>query len=211
MMIKKLILFCLALLLFSTSIARADNLVDKVDLLKVPKGFKVELFADNLPNARTMVLGDKGTLFVGTRGAGNVYAINHGKNYLLASNLNMPNGLAFHDGDLYIAAVDKLYRIDDIEKNLTTQHRLTLIRDDFPKDQHHGWRYMDFGPDGRLYMAIGAPCNVCLKKDYALIVSMKADGSDQRIEARGVRNSVGFTWTSSMDHYSMEGFRIWTF
>ena len=193
MMIKKSFIFCLAIFVFtltSAPVAQANN----VDLLKVPKGFKIELFAENLPNARTMVMGNKGTLFVGTRGAGNVYAINHGKSYLLAANLNMPNGLAFHQGDLYIAAVDKLYRIDDVEDNLTTKNKLTLIRDDFPKERHHGWRYIDFGPDGRLYMAIGAPCNVCLKKDYALIVSMKSDGSDQRVEARGIRNSVGFTW-----------------
>ena len=166
-MIKKSFIFCLAIFVFtltSAPVAQANN----VDLLKVPKGFKIELFAENLPNARTMVMGNKGTLFVGTRGAGNVYAINHGKSYLLAANLNMPNGLAFHQGDLYIAAVDKLYRIDDVEDNLTTKNLLTLIRDDFPKERHHGWRYIDFGPDGRLYMAIGAPCNVCLKKRLCL-------------------------------------------
>ena len=179
-----------ALMLFLTPTVRANNL----DLLKAPSGFKVELFADNLPNARTMVMGDKGTLFVGTRNTGSVYAIKDGNNHLIASGLNMPNGLAFYKKSLYIAAVDKLFRIDNVEANPTKEQTLILIRDDFPKDRHHGWRYMAFGPDERLYMAIGAPCNVCLQKDYALIVSMKADGSDQRVEARGVRNSVGFTF-----------------
>ena len=181
-------LCCLVITLSGYS--SASNL----DLLKVPPGFKIELFADNLPNARTMVLGDKGTIFIGTRSAGNVYAINNGKQYRIATNLNMPNGLAFHNQSLYIAAVDKLYRMDNIEANLANPPPLQLIRDNFPSESHHGWRYIAFGPDNRLYMAIGAPCNVCLKQNTAEIRSMKTDGSDERVEARGIRNSVGFTW-----------------
>jgi glucose/arabinose dehydrogenase len=181
-------LFMLCMAAFSNSAAAT-----RLDLLKVPAGFKIELFADNLPNARTMVLGDKGTVFVGTRGAGNVYAIINGKKYTIASGLNMPNGLAYHKKSLYIAAVDKLYRIDNIEANLSNP-KLILVSDIFPRESHHGWRYIDFGPDGRLYMAIGAPCNVCLQEDYAQIRSMKADGTDQQVVAKGIRNSVGFSW-----------------
>ena len=190
-MIKKcLLLSFFSFLLILPGYSSASNL----DLLKAPPGFKIELFADNLPNARTLVLGDQGMIFIGTRSAGNVYAINNGKQYTIATNLNMPNGLAFHNQSLYIAAVDKLYRMDNIEANLANPPPLKLIRDDFPVESHHGWRYIAFGPDNRLYMAIGAPCNVCLKEDYAVIRSMKADGSDQRVVARGIRNSVGFSW-----------------
>ena len=189
MMIKHT-LYAMVGLIFSISNLYADNL----QLLKAPKGFKIERFADDLPNARTMALGNQGTLFIGTRGAGNVYALKDGRKYLIASDLNMPNGLAFHDKSLYIAAVDNLYRLDNAEANLNNPAQLKIIRNDLPNEYHHGWRYIDFGPDNRLYMAIGAPCNVCLRKDFATIISMKADGSDQRVEARGVRNSVGFTW-----------------
>ena len=164
------------------------------DRLKAPAGFKIKVFASNVPNARTMVLGTNGTLFIGTRSEGVVYAIKDNKRYIIAEGLNMPNGLAFRDKALYIGAVDKLYRLDDIEARLDSPPIPTLIRGDLPSENHHGWRYMDFGPDNRLYMAIGAPCNVCLKEDYAVIRSMKADGSDERVEARGIRNSVGFTW-----------------
>ncbi len=190
-MIKNsLLLIFFSFLIILSGYSSASNL----HLLHVPAGFKIELFADNLPNARTMVLGDQGTIFVGTRRAGKVYAIKNNKRYTIASNLNMPNGLAFHDQSLYIAAVDKLYHMDNIEENLSNPPNLKIIRDDLPKESHHGWRYIGFGPDGRLYMAIGAPCNVCLEEDYAQIRSMKADGSDERVEAKGIRNSVGFTW-----------------
>ena len=191
-MIKPPILTLLFLCL--NVLTACSSSTSNVDLLRAPEGFKIELFADNLPNARTMVLGDKGTIFVGTRDAGNVYAIKDGKHYTIAEDLNMPNGLAFHNNTLYIAAVDKLYRLDDIENKLENPPALKLIRDDLPDDSHHGWRYIAFGPDQRLYISIGAPCNICLEEDYAQIRSMKADGSDERVEARGVRNSVGFAW-----------------
>ena len=169
-----------------------------VSKLKVPAGFKVELFADNLPNARTMVAGDKGTVFIGTRSAGNVYAIHKNKKYLIASGLEMPNGISFKNGSLYVAEVSRILRFDHIEKNLANPSKPIVIRDDLPIEIHHGWRYMAFGPDGRLYIAIGAPCNICLEEDviknFAQIRSMNADGTDERVEAKGIRNSVGFTW-----------------
>lgn len=170
-----------------------------ISKLKVPQGFKVELFADKLPNARTMVAGDKGVIFIGSRQAGNVYAISKNKKhknkkYLIAKNLDMPNGIAFKNGSLYVAEISRILRFDRIEENLDNPPKPIVIRDDLPIEKHHGWRYLAFGPDGRLYIAIGAPCNICLKKDYAQIRSMKADGTDERVEAKGIRNSVGFTW-----------------
>lgn len=181
----------LFLLIFTTSFCFSEP---RLDLLKVPSGFKIELFAGGLNNARTMVLGKQGTLFVGTRSAGKVYAIKGEKIYTIASDLNMPNGLAFHKGALYIAAVDRILRFDNIEQNLAKPPQAIIIRNDLPSASHHGWRYIAFGPDERLYISIGAPCNVCLKDGFAEIRSMKADGSDERVVAKGIRNSVGFTW-----------------
>jgi glucose/arabinose dehydrogenase len=173
----------------------------KLDNLKLPPGFSINLFADDVPNARTMVIGDRGTLFVGTRQAGKIYALQDtnadgkaDKRFTIANGLNMPNGIAFRNGSLYVAAVSQLIRFDAIEDHLEHPPQPVLLRDDLPIEEHHGWRYMAFGPDDRLYMAIGAPCNVCLEEDYAQIRSMKTDGSDEKVVARGIRNSVGFTW-----------------
>ena len=181
----------LLLLIITTTLCSAKP---RTDLLKVPVGFKIELFASDLDNARTMVLGKQGTLFVGTRSAGKVYAIKDGKTYTIAQNLNMPNGIAFHNNALYIAAVDQILRLDNIEQSLANPPKAVVIRNNLPSAGHHGWRYIAFGPDGRLYISIGAPCNVCLKDGFAEIRSMKADGSDEKIIAKGIRNSVGFTW-----------------
>lgn len=186
--------FSILLFILSFIFTGCSSGESNLDLLKVPAGFKIEIFANNVPNARTMVIGTQGTIFIGTRSAGNVYAIREGKQYQIASNLNMPNGLAFHKNALYIAAVDQIIRLDNIEQNLAKPSRATVIRNDLPSASHHGWRYIAFGPDERLYISIGAPCNVCLKKNFAEIRSMKADGSDERVEAKGIRNSVGFTW-----------------
>ncbi len=162
--------------------------------LKLPPGFTIELYADNLPNARTMVEGRKGTIFVGTRQHGAVYALKDGKRYVIAEGLNMPNGVAFYQDALYVASVDQIVRYDNIEDQLSRPPRPVVIRNDLPRETHHGWRYIAFAPNNRLTLSIGAPCNVCLEPDYAQIRSMKPDGTDERVIAKGVRNSVGFTW-----------------
>jgi len=162
--------------------------------LKLPPGFTIELFADNLPNARTMVESRKGIIFVGTRQHGAVYALKGGKRYIIAEGLNMPNGIAFYQDALYVASVDKIVRYDNIEDHLSRPPRPVVIRNDLPRETHHGWRYIAFDPDNRLTLSIGAPCNVCLEPAYAQIRSMKPDGTDERVIAKGVRNSVGFTW-----------------
>lgn len=167
---------------------------DPIGALKVPAGFKIDLFAHNLPNARTMVEGKNGTIFIGTRSAGRVYAIHKDKAYTIAKGLNMPNGIAFHKGSLYVAEVSRILRYDNIENTLSKPPKPVVIRNNLPKETHHGWRYIAFGPDNRLYISIGVPCNICLEENFAQIRSMKADGSDERVEARGIRNSVGFTW-----------------
>jgi glucose/arabinose dehydrogenase len=181
-------------LLFLVFIATFCFSESRVDLLKVPAGFKIELFAKGISNARTMVLGEQGTIFIGTRSADKVYAIKNSKVYVIAKNLRMPNGLAFHKGALYIAAVDRILRLDNIENNLANPPQAVVVRNNLPRATHHGWRFIAFGPDNRLYIAIGAPCNVCLKQGFAEIRSMKADGTDEKVVATGIRNSVGFTW-----------------
>ena len=172
----------------------------ELERVKLPPGFRIELFAENVANARSMALGEQGTLFVSTRSAGKVYAVrNDGKKasqvITLASGLNMPNGVALKDGALYVAEVDKVWRYDAIESKLADPPKPTLVYDKLPGDRSHGWKFARFGPDGWLYFNIGAPCNICDRGDpYASIVRLKPDGSALEIYARGVRNSVGMDW-----------------
>ncbi len=177
----------------------------RLEEIKLPQGFNISIYADNVDNARSMVMGDKGTLFVGNRSGEKVYALADENNdqvadtqYVIADGLNMPNGVAFKDGALYIAEVDKIWRIDNIENNLTNPPEKVLVRGDFPTDKHHGWKYIAFGPDGKLYVPVGAPCNICDKSDedkrYASITRMNPGGSDFEVYAHGIRNTVGFAW-----------------
>jgi glucose/arabinose dehydrogenase len=191
----------LASLLFASS-ALASPQTDKVlENVRLPAGFRMEVYADNVPGARSMALGSKGTLFVGTR-ATKVYALAPPQPgakpavHVIADKLNMPNGVAFRDGALYIAEIHRITRYDGVEDALTAVPAPKVVRDDLPRDRHHGWKYIAFGPDGKLYVPIGAPCNVCAQTNplYASITRMNADGSSHEVFAKGVRNTVGFTW-----------------
>ncbi len=167
--------------------------------INLPTGFSVEIWSDNVPNARSMTLGDNGTVFVSTRRDGRVYALlPRGRAsptvLTLAEKLKMPNGIAFHDGDLYVAENHRIIRYNDIEANLGEIPKPEVVIDSLPTESYHGWRYIDFGPDGMLYISIGAPCNVCDREGFANISRMNVDGSEQEVVARGVRNSVGFSW-----------------
>lgn len=198
---KKTILLLLTILI-NISCA-SENKHDR-DTIKLPDGFKIEIYASDIPNARSMVLSKSGILFVGTRSAGNVYAlIDNNKDkkvdevITIASGLDMPNGVDLKDGDLYVAEASRIIKFENIEANLKKNPRYTVIRDDFPNDRSHGWKFIKFGPDGKLYVPIGAPCNICLREDdprYASITRMNADGSDFEIYASGIRNTVGFDW-----------------
>jgi glucose/arabinose dehydrogenase len=173
-----------------------------VTALRVPSGFRVELWAHGLPGARMMALGQNGTVFVGTRVIGRVYAVTDeggGRRVrTIAERLTQPNGVAFRDGSLYVIAINRVLRYDGIEGKLDAPGAPVELTAAFnlPPDEHHGWKFAAFSPDGRLTMNIGVPCNICeFDRDrYALIVSFRPDGSDRRIEAKGIRNSVGFDW-----------------
>ena len=171
--------------------------------LQLPAGFRIELYADDLPGARSLSLSPAGTLFVGTRNQGKVYALvdldrdfRADRVYTLASGLQMPNGVAFRDGDLYVAEVSRILRYSDIEADLAHPPTPEVISDAYPDDQHHGWKFIAFGPDGRLYVPVGAPCNICLADPdrYALITRLDVTSGRHEVFARGVRNTVGFDW-----------------
>jgi glucose/arabinose dehydrogenase len=185
--------------------AAQDEAAPPIDKLTLPPGFAIEVYAADVPNARQMSLSPDGTLFVSTRRLGNVYAVRDDDGdqkadrvLTLDSGLNMPNGVAFRDGDLYVAEVNRVLRYDDIEAHLDAPPEPVVVNDEFPSDRAHGWKFIAFGPDGRLYVPVGAPCNVCDHEAttpiYSTINSMNADGSDLRIYAHGIRNTVGFSW-----------------
>ncbi len=176
-----------------------------IERLELPPGFTAEVLIEDLDNARAMALGDKGTLFVGTRDAGNVYALELSdgavsKRHTIASGLRMPSGLTFNDGSLYVSAIQSILRYDGIEASLAKPAEPVVVTDQLPSDRHHGWKHIAFGPDGWLYVPIGAPCNICDEGlPYAAIHRMRADGSDMQLVAAGVRNSVGFDWNPADD------------
>src|SRR5574337_575685 len=174
-----------------------------LDTITLPPGFTIAVYADNVPNARGMALGQNGTLFVRTRDKGDVYAVldKNGDQradevLTIAHGLHMPVGVAYRNGSLYVSAVDRILRFDDIDTQLKHVPPPVVIADHFPKETSHGWKFIAFGPDGKLYVPVGAPCNVCEpdRDRYALIARMNPDGSALEVYARGLRNSVGFDW-----------------
>ena len=174
-----------------------------LDKIKLPDGFKIETYAMDVPNARSMCLSPNGTLFVGTRGKGDVYAIKDtdgdfkaDKFHILAKGLNMPNGVAFRNGSLYVAEVNRILRYDQIESRLENPPAPVVVYDQFPTETHHGWKYIAFGPDGKLYVPVGAPCNICEpeKEIFASITRMNPDGTGLEVVQKGIRNTVGFAW-----------------
>jgi glucose/arabinose dehydrogenase len=181
--------------------AKADVQLDK---LKLPEGFSIDVWAAEVPNARSMAVSESGIVFVGNRQEKNVYALvdENGdgtaeSKYVLANDLRMPNGVAIKDGDLYVAEVSRILRFNDIENNLTNPS-YEVVYDGYPDEAHHGWKFIAFGPDGMLYIPVGAPCNICVSEDpiFASITRLDVSkpGTKPEIYAHGVRNSVGMTW-----------------
>jgi glucose/arabinose dehydrogenase len=171
--------------------------------IRLPDGFKIDIYAEGVKNARSMDLSPNGTLFVGTRGKGHLYALRDtdgdhkvDEQYTLAKGLKMPNGVAFHDGDLYVAEVSRIIKFEDIESKLDNPPQPVVVYDKYPTETHHGWKYIAFGPDGKLYVPVGAPCNICESEDpvFNSITRLNPDGTGFEIVQEGIRNTVGFTW-----------------
>ena len=180
-----------------------SSAAESVAGITLPAGFRIHMYAGNLPGARSMALGPGGILFVGTRGEGKVYALRDRDGdgraeqvHVLASGLDMPNGVAFRDGDLYVAEISRVLRFPGIESALDDPPAPHVVNDDYPGDGHHGWKFIAFGPDGALYVPVGAPCNVCEPDDptYASITRLDVATGRREIYAHGVRNTVGFDW-----------------
>ena len=210
MTIKRLAVSILVVTCSSVLLAQTGPSEPPLERLTLPPGFSIEVYAANVPNARQMALSPNGTLFVSTRQAGNVYAVvdDNGDQtadrvLTLDSGLNMPNGVAFRNGSLYVAEINRILRYDEIESQLTAPPEPVVVNDTLPTERAHGWKFIDFGPDGRLYVPVGAPCNICDNEEtdprFATILSMQPDGSDLTIYAHGVRNSVGFDWHPTTD------------
>lgn len=178
---------------------------EHLERLHLPPGFRVSVYARDLPNARSMALGPAGTLFVGTR-TDRVYALvdrdRDGRaegSFVIARGLHSPNGVAVRNGALYVAEISRILRYDDIEAHLTAPPKPVVVYGGFPSEEHHGWKVIHFGPDGKLYAPVGAPCNVCLRKEpvYAAMHRMNPDGTGVELYASGIRNTVGFDWHPS--------------
>ncbi|MBS0570034.1 MAG: PQQ-dependent sugar dehydrogenase, partial [Proteobacteria bacterium] len=192
------VLLAASLALAPTLACSADGL--PLDELHLPPGFRITEYA-RVPNARAMALGTNGTLFVGSMSAGKVYAITPSRDATradrirtIANDLRMPVGVAFKDGALYVSAVDRILRFDAIEARLDNPPPARVVTDHLPSDAAHGWRFIAFGPEGKLYVPIGAPCNVCDKPGYAKLTRRNVDGSGAEDVALGIRNTVGFDW-----------------
>jgi glucose/arabinose dehydrogenase len=167
--------------------------------LKLPPGFKVEVWATGVVGGRAMVRGDSGKIYMGTRGIGRVYEVTDNgttrSSRVVVDKLTQPSGVALRNGSLYVLAIDKMLRFDGIEANPTVQPVDMTAAFKLPPEQHHNWKYIAFGPDGKLYVPFGAPCNICEPPpEYAQIRRYNADGSGMEVIARGVRNTQGFAW-----------------
>jgi glucose/arabinose dehydrogenase len=172
-----------------------------LETIKMAPGFSISVFAE-AEDARSLAISPSGTVFIGNRDGDKVFAVKDtdgdfkaDKKWVVASGLNSPNGVAFKDGDLYIAEISRISKIKGIESKLDAPGKPETVYDKYPKDEHHGWKYIAFGPDGKLYVPVGAPCNICEPKEpYASITRLNSDGTGMEVFATGVRNTVGFTW-----------------
>jgi glucose/arabinose dehydrogenase len=173
--------------------------------IKLPAGFKISVFAE-VPNARSLAMTPDGnTIFVGNRNEDKVYAVRDtdgdgkaDKVWVLAEGLKMPNGVAFRGGDLFVAEISRILKFPNILDQLDNPPAPEVVYDQFPTERHHGWKFIAFGPDGLLYVPVGAPCNICESDDeiFASITRIDVDAKVIKPEvfASGVRNTVGFTW-----------------
>lgn len=201
--ICRFLLAAFTLLLPAANVMAAD-LSQNLQKLRLPDGFAIEIFADNVPDARSMALGQStGTVFVGTR-SDRVYAVvdkdkdrKADEVVTILDGLKMPNGVALYQGMLYVAEQHRIvrYPAPGFSLDLPFKDLGEVIYDKLPDKAHHGWRYIRFGPDGKLYVTVGSPCNICEVHDpEGTVLRMNPDGSDVEVFARGLRNSVGMAF-----------------
>ncbi len=209
----RFLILALSLLFITCNQNKTENFIPEksgppsvsLGYLEAPAGFEVSIFAEGVTNARQMAMSESGVLYVGSRREGKVYAIVDENNdfkadsiYTIIEDLRLPNGVALKNGDLYVAEVSKIWRFDNIDETFMNSPEPTLVTDELPTEGHHGWKYIAFGPDEKLYVPIGAPCNICNHEEdnplFATLTRMNDDGSEHEIVAKGIRNTVGFTW-----------------
>jgi glucose/arabinose dehydrogenase len=200
---RKFLLKALFILMISLAMAGCGKAQSNIDQIKLPPGFRIDMYAGGVEGARALTLGDNGVVFVGSRDAGRVYALvdenGDGKAeavVTVAAGLDAPNGVAFRNGALYVAENSRVLRYDNIMTNLRNNPQPVTVNDTFPRERHHGWKFIAFGPDGKLYVPVGAPYNIGVSADprFASIMRMNADGTGLEVFAHGVRNTVGFDW-----------------
>jgi hypothetical protein len=170
--------------------------------IRVPSGYSLSYFTKDVPGARSLTVGNNGIVYVGTRGEGVVYALKDAdgdgtadNRYVVASKLNSPNGVAYQDDTLYVAEIGRIIKFENIDERYADNPPYSVVYEGLPKDTHHGWRYLSVGPDNKLYLGIGAPCNTCEVSDpYGSLARLNMDGTGFEVIARGVRNTVGFDW-----------------
>ena len=202
-MMKKLSMLLLLAAIFNPTAAAGSARNFSAREITLPPGFKIAVFADNVPNARSIAAGPEGVFFVGSRNAGKVYAVvdrdgdfRADEVIVIARGLWSPNGVAYRDKALYVAEINRVIRFPNVMKSLRAPGPPEVVNATFPARRWHGWKFIRFGPDGKLYVPVGAPCNVCIREDprFAAIMRMDPDGGNLEIYARGVRNTVGFDW-----------------
>jgi glucose/arabinose dehydrogenase len=197
---QKLIMAIVSMQLMACE-AQEIDFADKLASINLPAGFSISVYAEGVENARQLALGDEGVVFAGSRKAGLVHAVVDENDdyvadhvYLIDEDLELPSGVEFRSGSLYVAALDRVLRYDNIESNLNAPPEPVVVSDSFPDKTHHGWKYLRFGPDDKLYVPVGAPCNVCDEAGFAEIRRINADGSGEEVVASGVRNSLGLAF-----------------
>lgn len=192
----------MAFLLASLSAAAGEE--SRLQSIRLPRGFEISMFAEHVPGARSMALGEDGTVYLGTiDDAGKVYALRDRDGdgraeqvWTVASGLNMPTGVAYHRGDLYVAEISRIVKFRDIAFRLDQPPPPEVIADVYPSERVHAWKVLRIGPDGKLYAPVGAPCNICRSDDplFATMTRLDIDGKNLEIVAAGIRNTVGFDW-----------------
>ena len=204
---KSRIILTVVLIFCSSANASAPaELADQLKTITLPAGFEIALYAEGVDGSRQLAMGEKGTIFAGSIRAGKVHAIvdSDGDNkadhiYLIDENLELPSGVEFRSGALYVAALDRILRYDNIESQLENPPKPIVIADGFPDKTHHGWKYLRFGPDKQLYIPIGAPCNICDEPGFAQIRRLSTDNNTESVFAEGLRNTVGLAFHPETD------------